>query len=279
MARNNAHLGRDPRSSRLNSPRWAGPRRVEDTTSGMWRDVIDFHCHLDLYPKPHLVARECVDRELYVLSVTTTPSAWSGTSALAGGSARIFTGLGLHPQLAHERKSEMPVFEQLLPETRYVGEVGLDGAPEYARYWPDQISVFTRVLDACSKAGGRVLSIHSRRAATAVLDVLEANRGAGTPILHWFSGSQRELIRAVEMGCWFSVGPGMLAGGKGRALVAQMPRDRVLTETDGPFAQIDGRPALPWEVDGALVALAELWDEPSPSLREKLDDNLWRLVR
>src|SRR5258708_3936522 len=37
--------------------------------------MIDFHRHLDLYPDPQGVAREYVARELYILSVTTTPSA------------------------------------------------------------------------------------------------------------------------------------------------------------------------------------------------------------
>ena len=67
--------------------------------------MIDFHCHLDLYPNPKLVARECSDREIRVLSVTTTPSAWHGTSSLAEG--HIWTALGLHPQLAHQRKAEL----------------------------------------------------------------------------------------------------------------------------------------------------------------------------
>ncbi len=134
--------------------------------------MIDFHCHLDLYPDPHAVAQDCAARGLYVLSVTTTPSAWKGTSALAAGAPRIRTGLGLHPQLAHERKRELELFERLLPETRYVGEIGLDGAPEYKPYWSDQMAVFKRILDACRNAGGRILSIHSRRAASAVLDVL-----------------------------------------------------------------------------------------------------------
>ena len=44
--------------------------------------MIDFHCHLDLYPNPREVAKECAKRGLYVLSVTTTPSAWEGTSAV-----------------------------------------------------------------------------------------------------------------------------------------------------------------------------------------------------
>lgn len=240
--------------------------------------MIDLHCHLDLYPDPHAVARECVARRLYVLSVTTTPSAWGGTQALGRGSDRIRTGLGLHPQLAHQRKGELPLFERLIGETRYVGEIGLDGAPEYKRYWPEQMMVFTRILDLCGEAGGRILSIHSRRAATPVLDVLASKPGAGTPILHWFSGNQRELGRAVESGCWFSVGPAMLASEKGKALASKMPRDRTLTESDGPFAQVEGRAAMPWDADRAVTALSELWEESEVHVRDRLLANLKRLA-
>ena len=240
--------------------------------------MIDFHCHLDLYPDPHAVARDCAARNLYVLSVTTTPSAWNGTAALARGSARIRTALGLHPQIAHERKGELPLFERLLPETRYVGEIGLDGAPEFTWHWPDQTMVFLHILNVCAQAGGRILSIHSRRAATAVLDALEAHPGAGTPILHWFSGTQRELARAVELGCWFSVGPAMLDGDKGRALTSKMPRDRVLTESDGPFAKVNGQVAHPWDTERAIDDLSKLWAEPASGVREQLTANLRRLA-
>jgi TatD DNase family protein len=240
--------------------------------------VIDFHCHLDLYPDPHEVARGCVERGLYVLSVTTTPSAWSGTAALVHGAARVRTGLGLHPQLAHERKAELRLFEQFLGSTRYVGEVGLDGTPEFRAHWREQLEVFTTILQACSAAGGRILSIHSRRAATAVLDVLSREERAGTPVLHWFSGTQRELARAVELGCWFSVGPTMVSGVKGRSLVASMPRDRVLTESDGPFARVGGRAALPWDVERAVDALSDIWSEPIADVRSQLSANLKRLV-
>ncbi len=236
--------------------------------------MIDFHCHLDLYPDPHGVARACAERGLYVLSVTTTPSAWGGTSALADGAIRIRTALGLHPQLAHQRKGELPQFERLIDQTRYVSEIGLDGAPEFKRHWEDQLLVFTTALDICRAAGGRVLSIHSRRAATAVLDLLEAKPDAGLPILHWFSGSVRELARAVDLGCWFSVGPGMLRGDKGRELAKRMPKDRVLTESDGPFAQMDGRPVWPWEAALAVKELGKLWDTPIAEAERQLTSNL-----
>ncbi len=239
--------------------------------------MIDFHCHLDLYPEPVRVARTCHERGLYVLSVTTTPSAWHGTSALAQG--RIRTALGLHPQLAHERKTELGLFDDLLPQARYVGEIGLDGAPEFRPHWKDQSAVFSHVLDACAKAGGRIMSIHSRRASKAVLDCLEAHPGAGIPILHWFSGSARDLERAIDFGCWFSVGPAMLSGDKGRVLTKRMPRERVLTESDGPFAQIDGRAVMPWEVERAVTRLADLWGSTKQRTQKTLNNNLRQLTQ
>ena len=236
--------------------------------------MIDFHCHLDLYPDPKGVARACVDRGLYVLSVTTTPSAWRGTSALAGQAPRIRTALGLHPQIAHQRKGELPLFEKLLPNIPYVGEVGLDGTPEFKGHWSDQVSVFGRILDLCQDAGGRVLSLHTRRAAKQVLDMLESRPRVGTPILHWFSGSKSELERAIDLGCWFSVGPGMLRGSKGQELTRRMPRDRILTESDGPFARIDDRAVWPWEADAAVRILADIWEQQVSEIERRLLANL-----
>jgi TatD DNase family protein len=147
-------------------------------------EVIDFHCHLDLYPDPVHVADECRRRGLYILSVTTTPSAWSGTYALSRQGDRIRTALGLHSQLAHERHNELPLFDALLSQTNYVGEVGLDGAPDFRAHSDLQLKIFNHVLTACHEAGGRIMSIHSRRAVREVLDSLARHPEAGTPILH-----------------------------------------------------------------------------------------------
>ncbi|MEX2123886.1 MAG: Qat anti-phage system TatD family nuclease QatD [Woeseia sp.] len=238
--------------------------------------MIDFHCHLDLYPEPDEIALRCEREGIYVLSVTTTPSAWRGTRSLERG--RIRTALGLHPQIAHERLAELAQFDELLPSARYVGEIGLDGAPEFRGSWKEQVQVFDHILASCTNAGGRILSIHSRRAAGPVLDRLSSNPGAGKPILHWFTGTFAELNRAIEMGCWFSVGPAMLNSKKGRMLVSKMPRDRILTESDGPFAQHRHQPLFPWDTAIAIHGIASLWSADSAVVQASLTDNLRALT-
>jgi TatD DNase family protein len=240
--------------------------------------MIDFHCHLDLYPRPHEIAAACADKGIYVLSVTTTPLAWRGTASLAEGRNRIDTALGLHPQLALERWSELEQFDALLSETRFVGEVGLDGAPEFRHSVEKQQSVFTHVLSSCEGAGGRIMSIHSRRASGPVLDLLARHQGAGPAVLHWFSGSVSDLKRAIDLGCWFSVGLPMVTGARGRELISRMPRDRILTESDGPFVQERGAAVMPWSVDVTATMLAGIWRIVPAEAEHVVQENFSRLI-
>jgi TatD DNase family protein len=241
--------------------------------------MIDFHCHCDLYPDPAAVIAEAARRDLWILSVTTTPSAWNGTSQLAEAAPSVHTALGLHPQIAHERHSELTLFEQLLPKVRFVGEIGLDGSKALLPHLATQERVFRSILSLCAHGGGRVMSIHSRNAAGRVLDILEAIPAAGIPVLHWFSGTSRELDRAVALGCWFSVGSAMVAGEKGSSLVARMPPNRVLTETDGPFAKLGGRDLMPWDITAVLPRLAALWGVDSSAIGELIDQTHARLLK
>lgn len=240
--------------------------------------MIDFHCHIDLYPNPKALVEECERAGLYVLSVTTVPSAWEGTIALLQGSKRIRTALGLHPEVAHERQSELARFDELLPEAKYIGEIGLDRMPGTRTHWPAQIRVFRHILSSCQRSGGRVMSIHSRRATDAVLDELEAFPNSGIPVLHWFTGTQAQLRRAISIGCWFSVGPAMLSAKRGRDLVAHMPRHRILTESDGPFAMVGERAAMPSDVSSALHELGILWSVSATAAHHTVMTNFRTLV-
>jgi len=74
----------------------------------------------------------------------------------------------------------------------------------------------------------------------------------------WFTGSKAEARRASELGCYFSINAAMMTNERGRDLITTLPFERLLTETDGPFTKIDGRPACPVDVETTIDALANL---------------------
>lgn len=236
------------------------------------------HCHLDLYPDPFKVARECMVRGVYALSVTTTPKAWNGTSLLTSGNPKISVALGFHPQLAHERFAELEMFDQILPMTKYIGEIGLDGGPEYKRHKDIQLTVFRHILRSVQKASGRIMSIHSRASAEAVLSELAKFTDAGVPIMHWFSGSITELKAAIKLGCWFSVGPAMLTSKRGQELAAFIPRNRILPETDGPFGVVGRMSLNPWDAILVPSAMARIWSISEADASHRLIENLQTLI-
>ena len=241
--------------------------------------LMDLHCHLDLYPDPQQVVSEVIKRQIYVLSVTTTPSAWEITNSLASGSRLIRTAIGLHPQLVAQRQHEIELFDQHLARTRYVGEIGLDGTDEFRPHHELQKEVFRNILRLCGKAGGKILSIHSRAAAEDVISCLKRCPEAGVPIFHWFSGNETELKAAIQLDAWFSVGSAMLRSKRASALIAKIPRNRILTETDGPFTRLGNRPQLPWDVEQALAGLASIWNRSVAETCRQLGDNLKALTR
>lgn len=104
-----------------------------------------------------------------------------------------------------------------------------------------QVAAFERVVAACCASPTvRLVSLHAVHAESAVLDVLEryCNRQcvASLPVwvFHGFGGSQQELQRALDAGCFFSIGPRMMRTKRGRAAVRALPEDRIVLETDLP---------------------------------------------
>lgn len=242
---------------------------------------VDFHCHLDLYRDHAAVIAECDKERVATLAVTTTPKAWKRNREMAAGSQHVRVALGLHPQLVAERAGELPLFEALLPGARYVGEIGLDAGPRFYRSFPEQERIFERILRACAEQGGKILTVHSVRAVPKVLDRIEAAlpQDRGRVILHWFTGTPAEARRAAGMGCYFSINREMLRSDRHRKLVAGLPLDRLLTETDGPFVEIDGTPVRPPSVSDTVAELGDLRGIDSGELGKKIISNLRALVR
>lgn len=237
---------------------------------------VDFHCHLDLYPDHREIINECDLHRVATLTVTTTPKAWSRNRELAANSKLVRVALGLHPQLVSDRAHEYPLFEKYLSEARYVGEIGLDAGPRFYQSMPLQEKILASILRACVEQGGKILSIHSVRAVAKVLAALEDSKfpDCGKAVLHWFTGSMSEMNRAVELGCYFSVNREMLRSDRHRQLVASMPPDRILTETDGPFVEHGGRPIRPSDVDGTVKQLSEATKTDFELVKKSVVNNL-----
>jgi TatD DNase family protein len=241
---------------------------------------VDFHCHLDLYPDFEAAIARAEAAQVYTLTVTTTPKAWLRNHELTRGTRYVRAALGLHPQLVAERAGELALWERHLSETRYIGEVGLDAGPQFHQSLDAQKQVFRAVLERCATAGGKILTVHSVRSVPAVLDMIERHlpQNRGVVVLHWFTGTRAEARRAVALGCYFSVNAEVLRSERGRALVAELPMERVLTETDGPFTSIKGQPAEPAAVEATVRAIASVRKQSYESVAYAIQTNLRVLI-
>lgn len=226
----------------------------------MQSSLVDFHCHLDLYPDHASAVAHCERNGIFTLAVTTTPKAWSRNNELASTTRYVRAALGLHPQLISDRAHEIKLWEELLPRTRYVGEVGLDAGPRFYKSFEIQKEVFARVLSLCAAAGNKIITTHSVRATKTVLDMIEQYMPSsrGRLVLHWFTGTAAEARRAVDLGCYFSVNAEMLVNEKRAAITKTLPLDHILTETDGPFTQTAGHSTMPADVWIVVEGLAQL---------------------
>lgn len=203
--------------------------------------MYDAHVHLDFMSNGEEVARDAAAAGVRLLAATVTPQGFVAARERFGTFDNVDLGLGLHPWWVEPDRAtaDVDVFLELLPETQFVSEIGLDFGKRHLETRAAQTEAFTRIARACAEAGGKTLSIHAVHAAGDAIDILEeaGTLESCTCIFHWFTGPSDQLKRAIAAGCLFSVGTRMLATGKGREYVKAIPADQLLTETDAPPEQ------------------------------------------
>jgi TatD DNase family protein len=233
---------------------------------------VDSHCHIDRYPHPEAVLRAAARSQVVTIAVTDTPSSFKRSSSMVQPGSLLRVAVGVHP-LGASRTSEhdLNLFARLLDQTDYVGEIGLDysihGRPTRRR----QTEIFERILAAPS-IREKVLTVHSRQAEADTVRLLAEARVHA--ILHWYQGALKHLDAALDAGMLFSVNTSMLSTRHGQQIIAALPPERVLTETDGPYTEHDGRPNEPRHVPVLVAALASLWNEDHGVVRDRLFENM-----
>jgi TatD DNase family protein len=240
---------------------------------------MDLHCHLDLYPNPLELAHIVNERCEFTLLVTTSPKAWIATSEKMRSFSNIQTALGLHPEIAHLKYDELPLFIENIKKNRFIGEIGLDGSEKYKETFGLQAEIFEKVIAECHYQGNKIISIHSRGAVQAVLNILVRYPNCGKPILHWYSGNLRDLDIAIKLGCRFSIGLKMIRSKKGSEIIKRIPKELILLETDGPFVKIGHDDFLyPWDTQKIIPYLSEIWEVSDKKCNEILRKNLIDLI-
>jgi TatD DNase family protein len=231
---------------------------------------IDTHCHLDLFSNPSQTLDEAP--ETVVVVVTGLPSGYRVQAVRFRGDKRVRVALGLHPlKAATAGALEVGQLVRQLPNAEYVGEVGLDFSAHGKDTKTAQLRVFDRLL-AEPTLRHKVVSIHSRGAESVVLERLQAAGVVG--ILHWYTGPLGLIDTALDAGLYFSINPAMLRSEKGRKVIVALPHDRILTESDGPFAKAHGHSAGPADMKRLVSDVADFWQTTPDTVRDQVYDNL-----
>jgi TatD DNase family protein len=235
--------------------------------------LLDAHCHVDHYNDPNEVLEESAKRGIFLIAVTNLPSHFEQGLRHVRSYSNVRLALGLHPLMADKHSSEMQLFERYLSETNYIGEVGLD----LSRDGRKSFSVQKKSFEAALRRGNKFFSLHARMAEQRVLDMLlEANVRAG--VFHWYSGSTKILGKALEAGYYFSVNPRMCLTKNGQSIISRIPLDRLLTETDGPFAGENRKPYYPWDVEKVIQHVSKIHSMPAEAVLGQIWENFRRLT-
>ena len=205
---------------------------------------------------------------------------WLRNHELASKTHFVRPALGLHPQLVAQRANEIQLWETYLSQTRYIGEVGLDAGQKFYKSFDLQKKIFARILYLCGQAGNKILTIHSVRASTMVLDMIEKYMPPDHGhIVYWFTGSKSDARRAVDLGCYFSINAEMLRKENHRDMVSTLPLNRILTETDGPFCQHNGQPIHPTDVSSVINLIAPIINMEPHDVTRIVLENLTQLEK
>lgn len=195
--------------------------------------IIDTHCHFDMMSQPEAYIRQKEQAGDIVIGMTNLPSHFEMGLPHVKRYKHIRLALGLHPLLASENKNELPLFNSLLDQTSYIGEIGLDFSKEGLSTKEDQISTLRKLLE---KLEGRkkIISVHSRKAEKELFDLL-CEYNINNVIFHWYSGPIDLIPSIISKGYYFSINEAMTISKNGRAIIKGIPRNRILTESDSPF--------------------------------------------
>jgi TatD DNase family protein len=200
-----------------------------------------------------------------MVNICDKVSNWEKVRAVADD-PRIWATVGTHP---HEAKENPDLSAQTLihmaadPKVVGIGECGLDFHYDLSPR-EVQAAVF-RAHVAAARETGLPLVVHTREADAVMGEILaeEYARGPFRLLMHCYTSGAELARQAAELGAWFSVSgiATFKAAEDVRAVIRDMPADRIIVETDCPYlapVPYRGRRNEPAYIGHVLAKLAEV---------------------
>lgn len=197
----------------------------------------------------------------------------------------IWCSVGVHPHHAKDFTSltaETLIAEARHPKVVAIGETGLDFHYGYSAE-ADQLRSLREHINA-ARVTGLPLILHTREADTLMADLLEEEyaKGAFQPLLHCYTGGEDLCQRALALGAFVSVS-GILSFKSAkdvRAVIANVPLDRIILETDCPYLApmpMRGRRNEPSYLVHVAEALGALMGVDTETIKQVTTQNAVRL--
>lgn len=248
---------------------------VPEETNSM--RMIDTHCHIDQFASPEAIVFDCETRDMRVVAVTYLPSHFAVAADRLRGNRHVTAALGMHPLFATKGIRELAAFKRMVSSSDFIGEIGLDFSRVGESSAEIQERVFEEVLRALTDRP-RFVTLHSRGAEKEVLESLK-RYAVRRAVFHWYTGEDNILDSILSEGHFLSINPAMLLTKKGLRLLSTVPRDRILVESDGPFAKINKQPCQPSDIIGVYLALGREWNCELPETVEQIGFNFNQVTR
>lgn len=173
----------------------------------------------------------------YIANIGTDLETSKVTCQLCDKYPFMYGAVGYHPHEASEMTQDaLDQIEAMLshPKIRALGEIGLDYHYDFSER-PVQREAFIKQLEV-ARAHDVPVVIHEREACQDTLEILRAS-GVRNGVVHCFGGSKETARELLNMGYYISF-TGVITFENARKLpevVAYIPSDRIMAETDCPY--------------------------------------------
>ena len=175
-----------------------------------------------------------------ILTGATEAGSFQAAELAKAHPRRLYATAGVHPHHAKEVNADSAQHLRMLherPEVVAVGECGLDWFRDFSPR-STQEKVFVAQLEMAVE-NQLPLFLHQREASDAFLSILKDYRSRiSRAVVHCFTDSRETLFALLDLDCHIGITGWICDERRGRhlkELVASIPSDRLMLETDAPY--------------------------------------------